>query len=231
METVGPTETTTAQMRGTMLMNSAAAARKPAAACDLSAAADDELVAWAREGGESALEELFGRHEAKLLALAKRFVPNDYDAQEVLQDVFLTTWRKLPGFEGRAQIGTWLHRVTVNAALMFLRARSRRPRALLGGAQAANDGGGPTFFPVESMSSAWRTPDEQLQSAELHGEIQKAVDELPSGLRSVFFERLVEGRSTRQTAQALGLSTLVVRTRLHRARVLLRANIEGYRAA
>jgi RNA polymerase sigma-70 factor, ECF subfamily len=197
---------------------------------DLNVLTDDDLVRCAQRGDGLALEELLGRYKVKLLALAKRFVPNEYDAEEVVQDVFLTTWRKLPGFEGRAQIGTWLHRVTVNAALMFLRARSRRSRSTtievgvgdpLAQATAYSDG----------VVQGSRGPDDQLQSAELHREIQKAVDELPSSLRQVVIERLVEGRSTRQTAQVLGLSTLVGRRRLHRARVRLRANITDYRAA
>jgi RNA polymerase sigma-70 factor (ECF subfamily) len=207
---------------------SSPAANNNAQVADPSSLSDEQLVACAQNGSEAALAELLSRHEPKLLQLAKRFVPNDHDAQEVLQDVFLTTWRKLPGFEGRAQIGTWLHRVTVNAALMFLRARSRRPHILK--TEATGDSLALTPPPFES-GWAVRTPDDQLQSAELHHEIQKAVNELPSSLRDVFFERLVEGRSTRQTAQALGLSTLVVRTRLHRARLLLRANIADYRAA
>ncbi len=209
---------------------SSSAANNNAQFADPSSLSDEQLVACAQNGNEAALAELLGRHEPKLLQLAKRFVPNDHDAPEVLQDVFLTTWRKLPGFEGRAQIGTWLHRVTVHAALMFLRARSRRPHIL-----KTEAGTGEAFAVAHPCfeGGAWasRTPDDQLQSAELHHEIQKAVDELPSSLRDVFFERLVEGRSTRQTAQALGLSTLVVRTRLHRARLLLRANIADYRAA
>lgn len=209
---------------------SSAAANNNGQVADPASLSDEQLVACAQNGNEAALAELLSRHEPKLLQLAKRFVPNDHDAQEVLQDVFLTTWRKLPGFEGRAQIGTWLHRVTVNAALMFLRARSRRPHILK---TEAATGEAFAVMPPSFEGAAWavRTPDDQLQSAELHHEIQKAVDELPSSLRDVFFERLVEGRSTRQTAQALGLSTLVVRTRLHRARLLLRANIADYRAA
>jgi RNA polymerase sigma-70 factor (ECF subfamily) len=209
---------------------SSSAANSNAQFSDPGALSDEQLVACAQNGNQAALAELLGRHEAKLLQLAKRFVPNDHDAQEILQDVFLTTWRKLPGFEGRAQIGTWLHRVTVNAALMFLRARSRRPYILKREAGTGQDFAiaHPGF---EGGAWASRTPDEQLQSFELHHEIQKAVDELPSTLRDVVFERLVEGRSTMQTAQALGLSTLVVRTRLHRARLILRANIADYRAA
>jgi RNA polymerase sigma-70 factor, ECF subfamily len=223
------TMTMTVSASATKLASSLAA-NNNAHAGDLASLTDDQLVACAQNGDQGALEELLGRHEPKLLQLAKRFVPNDHDAQEVVQDVFLTTWRKLPGFEGRAQIGTWLHRVTVNAALMFLRARSRRPHMMKTDGTAADVIGlaNPCF---EGGGWAARTPDDQLQSAELHHEIQKAVDELPASLRDVFFERLVEGRSTRQTAQALGLSTLVVRTRLHRARLLLRANIAEYRAA
>jgi len=214
-----------------MAISTAAVARKPSSTFDPEVASDEELVAWAREGDETALEEILGRHQGKLLALAKRIVPNDHDAQEVLQDVFLTTWRKLPGFEGRAQIGTWLHRVTVNAALMFLRARSRRCLPVFAGGQAPNNWDTAGSTPAAARSSAPRTPDDHLQSAELQWEIARAVDELPARLRSVFFARLVEGRSTRQTAQVLGVSPLVVRTRLHRARLLLRANIAGYRAA
>jgi len=84
---------------------------------------DDVLVKLARQGDETAMAELLARYEGKLLRLAMRIVRNEHDAEEIVQDVSFTVWRKLPGFEGRAQIGTWLYRITVNASLMLLRTR------------------------------------------------------------------------------------------------------------
>jgi len=88
---------------------------------------DQDLVERARSKDEAAFEELVGRYEDKLYRLAMRFVRNETDAQEILQDAFLSAWRNLPTFEGRAQFGSWMYRVTVNAALMLLRSRNRHP--------------------------------------------------------------------------------------------------------
>jgi RNA polymerase sigma-70 factor (ECF subfamily) len=190
---------------------------------------DDELAARAAAGDQAALAELLGRHERKLFRLAMRFVLNEYDAQEVVQEVFLIVWRKLGNFEGRAQVSTWLHRVTVNAALMFLRARRRHPPMTMAASWTAS--GEPfDLAEVSANRGLSRTPVEQLESAELQRELMKAIDGLPAGLRLVFSERLVEGRSTSQTAHALKVSTPVVKSRLHRARLRLRANMQGYRA-
>ncbi len=190
---------------------------------------DDELAARAGAGDQAALAELLGRHERKLFRLAMRFVLNEHDAQEVVQEVFLIVWRKLGNFEGRAQVSTWLHRVTVNAALMFLRARRRHPPMTMGPSWTAN--GEPfDLAEVSANRGLSRTPVEQLESAELQRELMKAIDDLPSRLRLVFSERLVEGRSTSQTARSLGVSTPVVKSRLHRARLRLRANMQSYRA-
>ena len=189
---------------------------------------DDVLVARSRAGDTAAFEQLLGRHEHKLFRLVMRFVRNECDAQEVLQEVFLCTWRSLPGFEGRAQVGSWLHRVTVNAALMFLRARGRRPAMVSAGSGMVElsglaDGEGRETF----LNCACR-PDDQLESAELRRRIQKAVDGLPPGLRAVFTIREIEGYSTQQAADSLGLSPPAVKTRLHRARAALRENMESY---
>ena len=89
--------------------------------------ADEVLVERARAKDEAAFEELVNRYENKLYRLAMRFVRNETDAQEILQDAFLSAWRNLPSFEGRAQFGSWMYRVTVNAALMLLRSRNRHP--------------------------------------------------------------------------------------------------------
>jgi len=195
---------------------------KPSALAGLT---DEVLVARARSKDVAAFEELLGRYEDKLYRLAMRFVRNENDAQEILQDVFLSAWRNLPGFEGRAQFGSWMYRVTVNAALMFLRARNRHPEVMLDDVEpgvlnkAAEQS-------VHGSPEDWsQRPDEQLQSEELRRHIQAAVDALPDGLRTVFLVRDVEGLSTEETAELLELSLPAVKTRLHRARLALREAI------
>jgi RNA polymerase sigma-70 factor (ECF subfamily) len=189
---------------------------------------DEVLVERVRSKDVAAFEELLGRYENKLYRLAMRFVRNENDAQEILQDAFLSAWRNLPGFEGRAQFGSWMYRVTVNAALMFLRARSRHPEVMLDDVEpailhkAAEQS-------VHGSSEDWsQRPDEQLQSEELRRHIQDAADALPEGLRTVFLVRDVEGMSTEETAELLGLSLPAVKTRLHRARLAMREAIGRY---
>jgi RNA polymerase sigma-70 factor (ECF subfamily) len=191
---------------------------------------DDDLVVRAQKSDLMALKELLDRHEARLFRLAMRFVHDENDAREILQDVFVTAWRKLPGFEGRAQIGSWLYRVTANASLMFLRARNRRPTFTFShilpeeiAAEAANSN-------HESRFSGPPRPDEHLAFGELRREIQNAVEKLPDLLRQVFLAREIEGHSTSQAAQSLGVSEQAIKTRLHRARAVLRENIGDYLA-
>ena len=188
---------------------------------------DDALVSRTRAGDLDAFAELLSRHEQNLLRLAFRFVRNEHDAQEVLQDVFVTTWRKLPGFQDRAQIGSWLYRVTVNASLMHLRVRKRRPECVNmtpGERQTKLDLG----QNLDLDASDRHRPDTQLESQELRRVIQDAIDRLPTALRAVFDVREIQGWSTRQAAKMLGVSEATVKTRLHRARRLLRARVEGY---
>jgi RNA polymerase sigma-70 factor (ECF subfamily) len=197
---------------------------KPSALAGLT---DEVLVERVRSKDVTAFEELLGRYEDKLYRLAMRFVRNENDAQEILQDAFLSAWRNLPGFEGRAQFGSWMYRVTVNAALMFLRARSRHPEVMLDDVEPAILHKAEQS--VHGSSEDWsQRPDEQLQSEELRRHIQEAADALPEGLRTVFLVRDVEGMSTEATAELLGLSLPAVKTRLHRARLAMREAIGRY---
>ena len=191
---------------------------------------DEDLVARAQAGDMAALKELLLRHEARLFRLAIRFVRDENDAREILQDVFVTAWRKLPGFEGRCQIGSWLYRVTANASLMFLRARSRRPMFAFSkilpedmACEIANSNHDLGF-------SGPPRPDEHLAFGELQREIENAVEKLPAMLRQVFLVREIEGHSTSQAAQSLWVSEQAIKTRLHRARAVLRENIGDYLA-
>ena len=192
--------------------------------------ADEALVERARAKDEAAFEELVNRYENKLYRLAMRFVRNETDAQEILQDAFLSAWRNLPSFEGRAQFGSWMYRVTVNAALMLLRSRNRHPEVAVDDVEPTvlNDAVVESGQAMRSNADWSQRPDDQLQSAEMRKHIQTSVDALPDGLRTVFLLRDVEELSTEDTAEMLGLSVPAVKTRLHRARLALREAIGRY---
>jgi RNA polymerase sigma-70 factor (ECF subfamily) len=191
---------------------------------------DDVLVERARAKDEAAFEELVGRYEDKLYRLAMRFVRNETDAQEILQEAFLSAWRNLPTFEGRAQFGSWMYRVTVNAALMLLRSRNRHPEVTVDDVEPAalNEAVAESGQTLRGGADWSRRADEQLQSQQLRRHIQDSVDALPEGLRAVFLLRDVEEVSTEDTAEMLGLSVPAVKTRLHRARLALRVAIGRY---
>jgi RNA polymerase sigma-70 factor (ECF subfamily) len=191
---------------------------------------DEALVARARAKDVAAFEELVERYEDKLYRLAMRFVRNETDAQEILQEAFLSAWKNLPSFEGRAQFGSWMYRVTVNAALMLLRSRNRHPEVDVDEIEptALSEAVDQASQVTGNLGDWSQRPDNQLQSEELRKHIQAAVDALPAGLRTVFLLRDVEELSTEDTAEMLGLSVPAVKTRLHRARLTLREAIGRY---
>jgi RNA polymerase sigma-70 factor (ECF subfamily) len=196
----------------------------------VAAVTDEVLVERARAKDEAAFEELVGRYDDKLYRLAMRFVRNETDAQEILQDAFLSAWRNLPAFEGRAQFGSWMYRVTVNAALMLLRSRNRHPEVTVDDIEptALNNAVAESGQSMRGSADWSQRADEQLQSQEMRAHIQASVDSLPEGLRTVFLLRDVEELSTEDTAEMLGLSVPAVKTRLHRARLALRVAIGRY---
>jgi RNA polymerase sigma-70 factor (ECF subfamily) len=189
-------------------------------------ATDEELVARARAKDFAAFEQLLDRYEDKIFRLAYRFVRNETEAKEILQDTFLSIWRKLDTFKGDAQFSSWLYRVAANAALMRLRAQKRHPEVST------------EELPIDFLDNYghlpaggenWaKRPDDELQSEELRRHIQAAVDELPEIYRTVFLIRDVEGLSTEETADVLQISIPTVKTRLHRARLALRETITKY---
>ncbi|HXI58898.1 MAG TPA: sigma-70 family RNA polymerase sigma factor [Polyangia bacterium] len=201
----------------------------PTPAADTAAADSDmALVERARNKDFAAFEELVSRYEDKVFRLAFRFVRNESEAKEILQDTFLAIWRKLDTFKGDAQFSSWVYRVAANAALMRLRTQRRHPEVSTEELPAGfldQQQYGQILSPGENWA---RRPDDQLQSDELRNHIQSAVDALPEIYRTVFLVRDVEGLSTEETAELLGISIPTVKTRLHRARMALREAITGY---
>jgi len=187
---------------------------------------DDDLIALARHQDFDAFEELVNRYQDKIYRLAFRFVRNETEAKEIVQDTLLTLWRKLDGFKGDSQFSSWLYRVTANAALMRLRSQKRHAEISTEDLEPGVLEQPQPFGQVTSPGENWsRRPDEQLQNERLRAHLQAAVDALPEIYRTVFMIRDVDGHSTEETAEILGVSVPTVKTRLHRARMALRESI------
>jgi RNA polymerase sigma-70 factor (ECF subfamily) len=188
------------------------------------------LLASARDRNVEAFEELVRRTEDKLYRLAMRHVHNESDAQEILQNAYLSAWRSLPSFEGRSSFGSWMHRITVNASLMFLRIRDRHAEVAIHNVDATelNDAIGQAAQKPRTRENLLHRPDEQYQSAELRRRIEIAVNALPPILRSIFLLREIGEMSTEDTADTLGVTIPTAKTRLHRARMALRASLGSY---
>jgi RNA polymerase sigma-70 factor (ECF subfamily) len=186
---------------------------------------DTALLARLRGGEDAAYEELVRTHGPRLLATAKRLLPNEEDARDAVQDAFLSAFRSLDGFAGDALLSTWLHRITVNAALMKLRARRRKPEASI-------DELLPRFLEDGHQADPavpWRAPDESpLERAQTRELVRKSIDALPESYRTVLVLRDLEELDTEETAALTGLTVNAVKTRLHRARQALRQLLDPH---
>ena len=188
---------------------------------------DVELVALAAAGDGAAFGELVQRHQERVYALAVRLLRDPSEAEEVVQEAFLAALEKLSGFRGDAAFGTWLHRVAANAALMRLRRRRRAPDAALEeqveSLLFAFDGAGRID---EAPRHDWsKRADDQLGDREVRCAIEAAVQNLPEDYRIVFLLRDVEGLSSEEMSGLLGISVAAVKSRLHRARLVLRERL------
>ncbi len=184
---------------------------------------EQELLAGLRRGEEGAYERMVRLYLPRLLGVARRVLSTEEDAREAVQDAFLSAFKGLASFDGHSRLGTWLHRVAVNAALMKLRGKRRRPeqsldtllpRFLDDGHQADP----PAPWPARA--------DEILEREEVRARVRQAIDELPEIYRTVLLLRDIEEMDTEEAARALGVSIGVVKTRLHRARLALRALLD-----
>jgi RNA polymerase sigma factor, sigma-70 family len=186
---------------------------------------DSGLLARLRSGEEAAYEELVRRYGGRLLAVARRFLPVEEDARDAVQDAFLSAFRSIHSFEGHARLSTWLHRIVVNASLMKLRTRRRKPEQsiedLLPG--FLEDGH------LERPASPWRSEEvDPAERAELRDLVMRSIHALPEGHRNVLLLRDIEGLDTEEAAELLGISPGAVKTRLHRARQALRELLEPH---
>jgi RNA polymerase sigma-70 factor (ECF subfamily) len=181
------------------------------------------LVHAAKNGDMSAFEQLLRRNQARVFRVAQHITRSREDAEEVSQKAFLRAFQNLQRFEERSRFSTWVTRITVNTALMRLRHRGGREIVPVDNedAQAAGE------LPREVVD--WRPNPEQLYGRhELREILTKALAELPQHYSTVFLLRDVEGFSTAETAEVLGISITAVKARLLRARLQLREHLSRH---
>lgn len=187
---------------------------------------DAALVERIQSGDFLAYEELVRRYSDRVYRLAWSFVKNDAEAEEVVQDTFLNAYRAIDRFRGAAKIGSWLYRITVNTALMRLRRKRRRPEVSFDAMKPDDEPRG--HHHDSPLLVDERTAADEASNNELSAEIRRAVDELDEKYRVVFVLRDVEELTIQETAEVLDLTPAAVKSRLHRARLQLRASLERY---
>ena len=181
-----------------------------------------------RSGETAAFAQLFEENRDRLLALAYRLTASRSDAEDVVQDAFVSSWRNHAQFQGQSKPSTWLYRVTFNAALMRLRTKRRKGADSLDAlaAEVADS----AMHAASSLDDTRSTvPDPETQAA--RGLVREALDDALAGLKEIDRQivrlRFCDGLSTEEVAGVTGLSASAVKTRLHRARAVLRECIEG----
>ena len=183
------------------------------------ATTDTELVRLVAQHDHKAFEALMRRHNGRLFRVARAILKDDTEAEDALQDAYLDAYRHIGEFRGDSQVGTWLVRIVANHALMRLR-KQKRDRVVIPFAEP---------HPMSSDDAVLDVPDKTAESpsqaalrAELRRILERRIDALPVAFRTVFVMREIEDMTVEETADALGIPPATVRTRLFRARALLR---------
>jgi RNA polymerase sigma-70 factor (ECF subfamily) len=191
-------------------------------AIDFGSLQDAALVELARDGHRGAFREIMQRGNQRLFRIARGVVHDDAEAEDVVQEAYTNAFAKLDTFRGDARLLTWLTRIVLNEA--YTRLRRRRPTVDVEQAEMSS----PDSNRVVPFPSRFGEEDPAVSAtrAQIRELIENAVDELPESFRMVFIMRQIEECSTDETASALGIPPQTVKTRLHRARRLLRATLQ-----
>jgi len=187
---------------------------------------DGTLVAALRRGDPTAAEDLVAVYGDRAGRLAMRITRNAQDAEEAVQDAFLSVIRKIDLFRGDASFGSWVYRIVANAAYLCCRRRRRRSADVsLDKLLPVFDEHGRHAGPIADWSTS---VDDPARQTELRMVLSAAIEELPADYRAVVVLRDIEGRPHREIAETLGLTVVNVKMRVHRARLFLRKRLEAH---
>jgi RNA polymerase sigma-70 factor, ECF subfamily len=175
--------------------------------------AELELVERCRNGELGAFEELYRTHSGRLYSLAVRMLGNPADAEDLLQEIFLSAHRKLDSYRGEAALGTWLYRLAMNQILDHVRSRAARSGQLTDGLDDAS---------LLADASGHRLADRAIDRIDL----ERAMLELPEGCRAAFVLHDVEGLEHREVSEVLGIAEGTSKSQVHKARLRLRGLLQ-----
>jgi len=188
------------------------------AAADASRLPDPEIVRRVRAGETALFEILMRRHNQRVYRAARAVVKDEAEVEDVMQQAYINAFTHLHQFEDRSQFSTWLTRIALHEAF-GRRRKIRRSESRTDTQSNANDDRGEL---MDTIASPQPDPERQAYARELHRVLEAAVDTLPDTYRTVFMLRDIEGLSTSETGEGLGLGEEAVKTRLHRARAMIR---------
>jgi RNA polymerase sigma-70 factor, ECF subfamily len=176
--------------------------------------ADRALVERCKAGDLGAFEELYRQHAGRLFSLVSRMLDNPADAEDLLQEVFLSAHRKLETFRGESALGTWLYRLAMNQCLDYLRSRASRSNQVTD--------------PLDD-EPGWYEPGRRglAEQAVSKMDLERALTRLPEGCRAAFVLHDVEGLEHREVAEVLGIAEGTSKSQVHKARLKLRALLRG----
>jgi len=184
---------------------------------------EEHLLQGLRAGEDEAFEALIRVFGGRMLAAARRILGNEEDAQDALQEAFLSAFRKIDTFEGQAKLGTWLHRIAINAALMKLRSRRRRREQDIGELLPNFTGDG--HF-VEAPARWSESAEGPALRHEVQDVVRAGIDRLPENYRIAILLRDIEELSNEEVAEHLGVTVNAAKIRVHRARMALREALD-----
>ena len=190
----------------------------------LTECSDKELVVNIQNGCKASFQEIFSRYSEKAYHLALRISRKQEDAEEIVQDTFLNVYSKISSFQGKSAFSSWLYRITFNTALMKLRKRKKHASMPLE----------ENWFNAKESSLRMNVRSEQTDinfisvRHELRKNLETAINGLPEDYKQIFILRDIDGLSNGEVSEIVGATIPAVKSRLHRARVMLKANLAKY---